>query len=392
MIRSLIAILMFLPSFARGGEIPSPAGTAGLHPFLAVSKGRLIMSWTEPAGSGHAVKIAVFDDGKWSEPSTIVERDDLFVNWADFPSVTASPDGTLFAHWLQKSSSGKYSYDVHMASSSDGRTWSRRVAVNRDGVPAEHGFVSMVPVRDDAVGVTWLDGREMKGGHDGGHEGGDMTLRYARIDRDGKFGREDLLDARVCECCTTGMAMAASGPVIVYRDRTAGERRDISVVRWKRGRWSKPVTLHGDGWKIDGCPVNGPQIDARGNNVAVAWFTAAQEKQRVLVSFSTDGGASFRKPVRVDGGAPTGRVDLVLLDDGSALVTWLDGLGDAAHIAVRRVWSDGRLGAIEKIAGSSTARGAGFPRIALYEGELFVAWTEASTPRRARLIAMPLPR
>jgi hypothetical protein len=150
--------------------------------------------------------------------------------------------------------------------------------------------------------------------------------------------------------------------------------------------------VHADGWKIDGCPVNGPQIEARGRNLAVAWFTAAEEKQRVLVAFSADGGATFGRPARIDGGSPTGRVDLLLLDDRSAVVSWLDGLGEAAHIAVRRVWPDGRMGTIERIANSSTARGAGFPRIALHDGELFVAWTEATTPRRVRMAAVPVPR
>jgi hypothetical protein len=33
---------------------------------------------------------------------------DFFVNWADFPSVVAGSEGTLFAHWLQRRAGGKY--------------------------------------------------------------------------------------------------------------------------------------------------------------------------------------------------------------------------------------------------------------------------------------------
>lgn len=385
-----LTALITLTFSLHARELQTPAAAGGVHPFLtSAPDGSLLMAWTEPAGGGHAVRFASFAKGRWSEPRTIVRRDDLFVNWADFPSIAVTADGTLFAHWLQKSSPGKYSYDVHVASSRDGgRTWSRSRAVHRDGTPTEHGFVSMIPVRRDAVGVVWLDGRNMKGEE----HGGEMTLRYARIDARGNLAREDLLDSRVCECCTTGMAASSGGPVIVYRDRSPEEIRDISYVRWSKGRWSKPAPLHRDGWKIEGCPVNGPQIDARGDLAAAAWFTAAAEKGRVNVVFSTDGGATFGAPIRVDGGSPTGRVDLLLLEDGSALVTWIDGLGDEAHIAMRRVRRDGRMTPVQKAAVSSTARGSGFPRMAIIGEEVYLTWTEPSTPRRIRMMALPIPR
>ena len=381
--------LFLTAASSTGREIASPPSPGAVHPFLASAPGgRLVLSWTEPAGAEQAVKLAFYDDGKWSEPRTIVQRDDLFVNWADFPSVAVTDDGTIFAHWLQKSGAGTYSYDVHVAASrDDGRTWSRSRVVHRDGTKTEHGFVSMRPVRRNAVGLVWLDGRQMKG-----EEHGEMTLRYARLDAKGTLAREDLLDRRVCECCTTGMAIADGGPVVVYRDRSPEEIRDISVVRWDRGRWSRPSPLHRDGWKINGCPVNGPQIEARGRSVATAWFTAANEQGRVNVAFSTDGGATFGAPIRVDGGTPTGRVDLLLLEDDSVLVTWIDGLGDAAHIALRRVSRTGRMTAIEKVAVSSAARGSGFPRMAIAGREVMLAWTEPSTPKRVRVVAVPIPR
>jgi hypothetical protein len=57
------------------------------------------------------------------------------------------------------------------------------------------------------------------------HDGGDMTLRYATVDAGGKIAGDTELDRRACECCTTGMAMSARGPVIVYRDRSHDEVR-----------------------------------------------------------------------------------------------------------------------------------------------------------------------
>lgn len=364
----IVVLSLFVVVPLAASEVPSPAGPGSAYPFLASFDGKLLMTWTEKVGEEHAVKFASYRDGKWTRPTVVVQRRDLFVNWADFPSITTTDDGTLFVHFLQKSGEGTYAYDVHLSTSSDGgRTWSRSRVIHNDGVQAEHGFVSMMPVRGDAVGIVWLDGREMKG-----HHGGDMTLRYARIDSRGRFARQDLLDSRVCECCSTGMAMASDGPVVVYRDRSEKEIRDISVVRWSDGRWLRPVPLHTDGWKIEGCPVNGPQIAARGDHVAVAWFTAGQQDERVLAAFSKDSGATFSAPVRIDRGKAIGRVDVALLDDGTAVAVWIDG----EHVVARRISERGAGREIVNVVPASAARGAGFPRIAVHEGKVFVAMTD----------------
>jgi hypothetical protein len=304
------------------------------------------------------------------------------VNWADFPSIAVTADGTIFAHWLQKNGSGKYAYDVYVATSRDGGVkWSKPVVIHRDGKAAEHGFVSLSPVSRNAIGAVWLDGRQMTG-----EEEGEMTLRYARISAAGSLSDEALLDARVCECCTTAMAIAAGGPVIAYRDRSQDEVRDIGIIRWTKGAWTKPALIHADGWKIAGCPVNGPQIDAKGKRVAVAWFTAANDQPRVNVAFSTDGGAKFSAPVRVDAGKPSGRVDILWIDERTAVVTWLEGLGEGAHIAYRRISANGAMSPIVKVANSSSARSSGFPRIANRGGEIYLAWTETTPAKKIRIV------
>lgn len=381
----MFVFLLAIALSAPVEEIASPSGLGAGQPFLTTSSGgRLLMTWLEPSAKGHALRVSEWN-GAWSAPVTITDRPDLFVNWADFPSIVVAADGRLYAHWLQKSGKGTYAYDVHVASSEDGQTWSRSRIVHRDGTQTEHGFVSMVPVARSSAGTVWLDGRQMKG------EEGEMTLRYARVGPTGTLVRESVLDGRVCECCATGMAMTSNGPIVAYRDRSKDEVRDIGIVRWRKGGWSKPSLVHADGWKINGCPVNGPQIEARGRRVVVSWFTAAQEKGRVNVAFSSNAGETFDPPIRVDAGAPSGRVDLILLYDGSALVTWIEGLGEKAYIALRRVHPDGRMSQIRNVAESSAMRAAGFPRIALHGDELFLAWTDPARGPRVRLSRISVP-
>jgi len=366
--------------------IPSPAGANAAEPFLSATRDGVLLSWLEPvAGSDRvALRFARHRGGKWSAPRTIVERNDLFVNWADFPSIVEDAKGALFAHWLQKSGASTYAYDVRMAASTDGgATWGKPFLLNRDGKQAEHGFVTLAALPAGGVAATWLDGRNMKAGGDHEHDAGDMTIRYATVAANGTVAADVALDQRTCECCTTGMAIGARGPVIAYRDRTADEVRDVSYVTKTAKGWTPPRLVHADGWKINGCPVNGPQVDALGQRVVTAWFTAANERQRVLVAFSDDGGATFAKPVAVDDGKPAGRVDVLLLDANTALVTWLEQTASGAEIRARRVPRTGKPPASMKVADSATARAAGFARMARSGNQVWFAWTEqtATTKR-----------
>jgi hypothetical protein len=168
------------------------------------------------------------------------------------------------------------------------------------------------------------------------------------------------------------------------------ERRDIALLRHVDGQWSEPVAVHEDGWILRGCPVNGPAIDARDDDVAVAWFTAAGGTPRVRIAFSQDGGRSFGPPSDVDEGAPHGRVDTVLLPDGSALVSWLADGRDGAVLTIARVRSDGTIDARWPIATSSAARSAGFPQMSRVDDTLLIAWTEDRSPSRIRTFAARL--
>jgi hypothetical protein len=353
--------------------LATPAPSSSGEPNLAVGEDGIYLTWIERRSPArHAVRFARWDGREWSEPATVVEREGLFVNWADFPSMAVGPDGALAAHWLQRSGDGPYEYDVRLALSHDGgRTWGEDLVPHRGGVAAEYGFASLFPWRG-GFGLVWLDGRETVRGEP-------MALRFTTLSGGGEPGDEVVLDPSVCDCCQTAVARTDGGLVVAYRGRTEDEVRDIMVVRQVDGAWTPPRPLHRDGWTIAACPVNGPAMAAEGNRVVVAWFTAAGGEGRVLAAVSEDGGASFGDPVRVDEGEGLGRVALTLLPDGDALVVWLEGPGaagadDGAGIRMRRL-GPGGTGPSALIAGSPTSRAAGFPRVARWDDALVFAWT-----------------
>jgi hypothetical protein len=384
------------PLVAR--EIASPAAPGSGEGNLAVAPdGTVVLSWIEPAGEGrHALRFARLEGDAWSAPRTIASGEGWFVNWADFPAVAFLPDGTAFAHWLAKTGPSTYAYAVHVVRSHDGgATWSAPVVPHRDGTPTEHGFVSMVPWSDDALGIVWLDGRKTAkaGPSHHGQTAAEMALAHTTIDREGNLGAEAMIDPRVCDCCQTDAARAGDAVVVVYRDRSEKEIRDISAVRFAGGRWSAPRPVAADNWEINGCPVNGPAVAAEGSRVAVAWFTAAGDKPVVKLAFSGDAGATFGAPIVVDEARPLGRVDVVMTDDGTALVSWLaQGDAGAATLRLRRFARDGARGDAATVAASTGARSSGFPRMALSEERLVVAWRDAADPPRVRTAVVDLGR
>jgi hypothetical protein len=262
----------------------SPAGTGSGQPNLAVSPdGRVYLSWIERLGEGRfSLRFATLEKEGWSTPRVIAEGSNWFVNWADFPSMVALPDGSLAAHWLVKNGAETYEYDVTISRSFD-----------------------------------------------------------------------------------------------VYRDRSEAEKeiRDISVVRLKGDKWSAPRPVFQDGWELNGCPVNGPAVAAAGRRVVVAWFTGADKTSRVKVAFSNDAGETFGQPIAVDDGNPAGRVDVLLLNDGGAMVCWLEKSPDGGAVRVRRVKPDGQLDEAITVTPSGTARSNGFPQMARAGDALVFAWT-----------------
>jgi hypothetical protein len=357
-------------------EIDAPPRADSEEPFLSSFQGSVYLSWLERAGGGHELRMARLTAEGWADALTIVSGEQLMASWADFPSVSADADGSLWAHWLERGHHG--GYGVRVARSADGgSTWSEPWVLHQDTSAAEHGFVTSVPV-DGRRAFIWLDGRAFAVA--GAGERAETALYVRPVDPGGPVGPELLLDSRACDCCQTDAATTDDGPVLVYRDRSPDEIRDIQVVRWSDGAWTEPRPVFADGWETGACPVNGPAVDAAGRGVAVAWFTAAENVPRVKVAFSDDSGRRFGDPVVVDDGDPAGRVDLVLLGDGSALVAWIERTeGDRTDVRVRYVTLRGGAGSSLRVSAQSAERVSGFPRMARDgDGRVLVAWTDAS--------------
>lgn len=247
--------------------------------------------------------------------------------------------------------------------------------------------MSLAALPDNKLALVWIDMRHVS--HDPGADKKDnrFQLMATVIDKNWQAGPEIILDDDVCSCCRSYTDAQGEQLVTVYRDHAAGEIRDISAVRWQAGGSPQTANVHADGWVISGCPSNGPSVDLSSTGTVAAWFSAADGKGRVKIAFSGDGGVHFDQPVELDANA-SGYANALLLDDGSALVSWRGRHGPEDELRLAKVTKNGT------ISRQTTVYRGGFPKwpskylsMVRVGKEAYVAWTDP-LQKKVRLVAL----
>ena len=364
-----------------GSSIDDPPVSKGsAEPSLVNTENGLILSWMEPNEGDILLQMSVHNGIKWTSPKTIAKGEDWFVNWADFPAIVANGD-MLFVHFLQKSASETFAYDVMYSVSTDfGSNWSTPLKLHQDTVFAEHGFVSAIPY-EQGFYVSWLDGRNTVNKEP-------MTIRAAYVDEQGNLSNAAEIDSTTCDCCQTTMAMAGGEPITFYRDRSNDEIRDIYYSILVDDNWTNPKSLNADDWYIAGCPVNGPRAVSIGNTTAVAWFTGANEEEKVKLKISSDNGNTFGDEIIVDSPNALGRVD-IQMDSARIYVTYLTKPDNRTSIKLSIYDYAGQLLDSKLIAGVKPDRGTGFPRTAIWHEQLIITWTDIDE-MKVKVLKYPL--
>jgi hypothetical protein len=360
--------------------------------FLLSTDKDLFISWTEQVLDSNFLYVTKLEGGSWSNKKLITKGTDWFVNWADFPSISYNNlSNSIFSFHLQKSSEETFSYDVNYHINSK-ETWKDMNKIHDDNTFSEHGFVSSIPYKDGFM-VSWLDGRNTYGVGDHGHAKGAMTIRSAVLDFNGNIVSQNVIDEMVCECCQTSMAISGDIPIVVYRNRSEGEIRDIYYSRYIDSNWTEPHPIHNDGWEINGCPVNGPNVDSYGDNVVVSWFSASNGRPKVNLKFSTDNGRTFGDKILIDevDNSPLGRVDIELISETEAMISWLSTVDGKGKLLIRKIKTNGEIGLIKVVDEISTERSTGFPQIEKFNDDVYISWTDNSElGKKVRVTKIPL--
>jgi len=353
----------------------SPAGENSSAPNMHLTEdGEIYITWMQKnADTTNSLYFAVLENGKWSKQKHIAKGEDLLVNYADFPTITSFRNGALAVNNLEFIKNAGFAYNIDLrVSDNNGQDWSAPMRPHTDGTPTEHGFVGLLPHAKNQLFATWLDGRNFyEDSAQNIFATNEVALRSAIISKDGELSEETVLDSRTCSCCQTDVALIPNGKMVVYRDRTQEEIRDIYCVRQVDGKWSEPQRISNDNWEIAGCPVNGPAVAANGNAVVVTWFTAANKLAKTKIAFSSDAGKTFGNEFVVSQDSTLGRVDVLLLEDGSAVASWLQTSGEETAFTIQKIYSNGSMEAPVIISKSKDVAMKSFPKMVEKAGTLY---------------------
>ena len=182
----------------------------------------------------------------------------------------------------------------------------------------------------------------------------------AVISSTGKISGETTIDPDVCTCCPTSLTRTSKGLLTVYRGHNPDQIRETMAARKLGDSWDKPSRVHQEDWKINGCPVNGPTVNARSDEAAVVWFTAKNDKPQIENAFSGDSGQTFSDAHLLDsakdGSRPVGHITAALLPDGKQLVVWIRQSGASEQLVAQEIARNGSTGELQVVARVRHAR------------------------------------
>jgi hypothetical protein len=375
-------LLINLAAFGQGlrsEALANPAAEGSVQQnWSAAPDGSAILSWIEPGRNGNfSLRYAVRKGAAWSEARTVIAGRKFFRHPAEAPEVMQVSAKLWLAHWVEMPMESSEAEYIYVSSSVDGVKWSAPLMAHKDRLAVQHGLVSMVASGPNEASLFWLETPK-------GEDGPGYLMRTV-VDGTGKELKEERLDDDVCSCCPTAVAKTAKGLILAYRDHTPADIRDIAVLRYEAGKWSTSKIVHADNWKLDACPVNAAAVGAKGDHVALAWFTGAQDPPKVQVMFSEDGGATLGKTFVISTGHAFGNTSLALADDGGAIVSWLErnAAGDA-RLLVREISASGTMGPVVQVA-EGGKQAFGYPRVFHSPAGTFVAYGSGGKLQTAQL-------
>lgn len=366
---------------------------------LPAEAGQAVQLFTTDAGEPHALWVETNDRGQyefrhapleedgWSDARLIARGDrNWFVNWADRPGLAQYRDDpeALAAFWLERSSRHPYDHHIMITQSRDGgQTWQAPFMPYEVRTPAFYGLCRLLPLPNGRMLAAWQDGRETvfelpHSGRTVPNINGRLALRAVEFDQNGVRYEAVELDSMISELTPFDMALTAEGPIIAYRDIDRSMSKDISVVRKVEGVWMAPQRIHPDNWQVSYYTLEGPAIDARENEVAVAWYANPNGLPEVKVALSGNAGETFDVPIRIDNGAPIGKVDVTFLREGRLLVSWVEKVVAGHRLMVAMISPRGRILGKEEVSEITGEKLAGVPALTASKDGALIAWKETA--------------
>jgi hypothetical protein len=383
---------------------------ANANPSIAASGSFVAVTWSAATVSAMDVYAALSRDGGKTFSAPVRVNDvagDARVNSELPPRIVLIPSTakgavpSMVVVWTTKGAKG--TRIVSARSSDGGKTFSAAKDIPGSDAEGSRGWQSVAVDAKGRVLVMWLDHREAGMMH---HDSSKTSAPAPKADPTERAALSKLYFASldgsaatpiaksVCYCCKTSLVASGNDVYGVWRNVYAGSQRDIAFTSsHDDGRtFAAPVRVSDDGWRLDGCPENGPAlaVDAS-HRVHVVWPTPPDGKNGTPLALfyaSTTDGKRFaaRAEVPTHGAAAHGQI--VIDASGNPVVAWDEIVNGARHIALARVRSSGKgPPSFAPIASPDAAADRGWPVLATVGKETFVAWVAGSGVGNAIRIA-----
>ncbi len=181
-----------------------------------------------------------------------------------------------------------------------GRSFLPPVQVNDDKGQGMHSFFTMETSPRGDIYAAWIDGRDKAT-----EPPGQASIYLARSkDQGATFEANIKVSGNICPCCRPALAIDPKGTLyMAWRHVLKGDERVIVVASSSDSgkTWSNPVPVSKKGWVINGCAHSGPTMKWINGQLFLTWYTAADNKARLLMTTSSDGGKTFASPQAIQG-------------------------------------------------------------------------------------------
>jgi hypothetical protein len=195
------------------------------------------------------------------------------------PKIALGRKGEVYVSWT-RSGTKPYTGDIRFARSLDGgKTFDAPRTINDDGVETGHRFDALAVANDGTVHLAWIDKRDLDRAKAAKQEYEGAALYHSvSRDRGATFTKNSKIKDNVCECCRVAYALDSQGELVfLWRDATGNIRDHVLVRVAANGAVAgKTQRATSDGWKINGCPHQGPAVAVGPDDVThLVWFTGA---------------------------------------------------------------------------------------------------------------------
>ena len=287
---------------------------------------------------------------------------EVYVSWS---SSKAKPEGTLFAS------------DLRLSRSLDGgQHFESPLRINEDR-PISHSFEGLAVTADGTALVSWIDSRD--GWEKAGTYLAHIGQRGSRVDRVAR------LDSDTCVCCRVDVTTGPQDTVaVLWRKVFPGNLREM-VLGFSRDSghtFMSIAQVHADRWQIAACPHRGGMAGMdRAGRLYATWYTeGAREEPSLLFAVSTDG-QHFTPPTRLDQATASipDHPRLAVDPAGRAVVVWEDATAVRRRVLLRYTTDGGAT--LSPIHTLSQAIKAYAPDVAVSPtGDFVVVWHEEQFP------------